>query len=140
MHKDFDAMLAELGGRPTFTVGGEKFTCRAKLPWRKFRSMLDGLSDDDSDVEQGTHAMEAFLSAAVVRADRDRFVALLNMEDNDDDDTTGISPGEISSLSEWLMEHYTGKLNPSDESSSPGPPKTGRPSKVVSLNPRTSAG
>lgn len=136
MHKDFDAMLA---GRPTFTVGGQIFTARAKLPWRKFTSLLSAMSEA-VDSGGGTEATEKFLVMAVVRQDRERFKALLELDDNDDDDAVGISPGEITELSSWLMEHYTGKRSEGDESSSDGPPKTGPPRKVVSLSARTAAG
>jgi hypothetical protein len=139
MHKDFDAMLAEAGGRPTFTIGGQTFTCRAKLPWRKFTSML-ALMTGASEAGDGAQATESFLTAAVVAKDRDRWVEMLNMEDNDEDDTVGISPGEINDLAEWLMEHYTGKRPASGESSSAGQSNTGPSRKVVSLNPRKATG
>lgn len=140
MHKDFDAYLnADGGGRPTFTVGGSTFTCRAKLPWRKFTSLLAAMTGAD-ETGEGAAATERFLTMAIVREQRDRFEALLNLEDNDEDDTVGISPGEVNELAEWLMEHYTGKRSASDASSSDGPPNTGRPRKVVSLSARSSAG
>jgi hypothetical protein len=136
MHKDFDAMLA---GRPTFTIGGQSFTARAKLPWRKFTSLL-GAMTEAVDGGGGTEATEKFLVMAVVRDDRERFKALLELDDNDDDDSVGISPNEITELSTWLMEHYTGKNSDSGDSSSGGPPKTGQPRKVVSLSARSNAG
>jgi hypothetical protein len=136
MHKDFDAMLS---GRPTFAVGGQTFTCRAKLPWRKFTSLLTAMTGA-AEGGDGAEATERFLTMAVVAADRDRFAALLNLEDNDEDDTVGISPGEITDLSTWLMEHYTGKHSANDGSSSDGPPTTGQSRKVVSLNPRKATG
>lgn len=139
MHKDFDAFLAERGGRPTFTVGGQTFTARAKLPWRRFTSLLGVMTGADEGGE-GAQATEQFLAAAVVAKDRERFLALLNLEDNDDDDEVGISPGEVNELAEWLMGHYTGKHSEQDGSSSDGPPATGQRRKVVSLNPRTATG
>lgn len=139
MHKDFDAYLNEHGGRPTFTVGGQTFTARAKLPWRKFTALLSVMTGA-GETGEGAQATEHFLAAAVVAGDRERFTALLNLEDNDEDDAVGISPGEVNELAEWLMEHYTGKRPERDESSSAGQPATGQRRKVVSLNPRTAAG
>jgi hypothetical protein len=139
MHRDFDAMLAEAGGRPTFTIGGQTFTCRAKLPWRKFTSLL-AVMTGASEAGDGAQATEGFLTAAVVAKDRARWIELLNLEDNDDDDTVGISPGEINELAEWLMEYYTGKRSGNAESSSAGPSSTGQSRKVVSLNPRKATG
>ncbi len=129
--RDFDAMVAAGEGRPQFTIGGQKFTARSKLPWKKFGALIDAMTADDAGIE----ATESFLCMSVVRADRERFRALLDNEDDDDDESVA-SPAQINALASWLMEHYTGKLSENDESSSDGPSSTGPQRRVVSLSRR----
>lgn len=140
--KDYDAMVASQG-RPTFTVGGQSFQARAKIPWRRLQALLDVMSSAEVSLAEGA---ERFLSTAVIKADRERFLSLLHVgADEQDDDDGGeeqecVSTQQLNAILDDLLEHYTGKLEDSAGSSSPGPPGTGRPRKVVSLDSRKAAG
>ena len=128
--KDFDAMLAEKAGvRPTFIVAGQEFTARAKLPYKKFVRLMGALGADDADPDEAT---EKFFSTVIVKEDRERFLAVLNSED--DDDERIIDAAQINQITEWLLSIYTGKELTSSDSSSDGSSTTGRPRNVVSLS------
>lgn len=130
--KDFDAMLAEkVGGRPSFQLCGEKFECRSKLPWRKWNAMILSLQLEDNTAED---TVENFFNLVLVKQDRERFFALIDKEDEDDDEETFVSDEQIGKVMSWLLDYYTGKAEQSDESSSDKPPTTGRPAKRVSLS------
>lgn len=135
--RDFDAMLSEKAGvRPTFRVGGQEFTAKAKIPYKRFRAFLESL--DGEDVDEAAK-FEDFMQLALVRDDRERFRQLLDA-DGDDDDEDVVAIGQVGQITEWLIEHYTGKAAPNSDSSSDGSAPTGAPGNVVSLNPRTNAG
>lgn len=130
--RDFDAMLAERAGvRPTFRVGGQEFTVRAKLPFKRFATLVNSEQDDEIT------ATEDFFRMVLVPADRDRFMALLDADGEEDTDGV-IDPEQVKLISEWLMELYTGKGRQSSDGSSDGAATTGPPPNVVSLNPRAS--
>ncbi|MDP8971150.1 MAG: hypothetical protein M3N52_11790 [Actinomycetota bacterium] len=136
--RDFDAMLAEKAGvRPTFTVAGQTFTARAKVPFKKFTRMLAAI-DDDADV---VDTAEKLFDLALIKADRQRFQDLLDADGDDEgDEDAVVSLAQLNQITEWLMEIYTGKPQTSTNSSSPGPSETGPSSNVVSLTPRTQTG
>lgn len=139
MHKDFDAMLAaQTGNKPTFTIAGQTFTLRAKIPFAKWNSLIAFMQNDDVDAMQQT---AKFFNTVLVRADRARFAELLAVgdEDDDDDETPSIGLDQMSPLTDWAMEHFTGKLQSSSNGSTPGSAETGAPRNVVSLNARTTA-
>lgn len=132
--RDFDAFLADKAGvRPTFKVGGQEFTVKAKLPFKKFASTVTALSEEDDEVKQA----EDFFSLVLVPGDRDRFFELLDAE-GDDDGNGVVTPEQIGALMEWLMEHYTGKHRPHSDGSSLGLGSTSPQPNVVSLSARAS--
>jgi len=132
--KDFDAMLAERAGkRPTFKVGGQEFTARAKLPYKRFQKIMATMTADDTDVDEGT---EMFFRSVIIPADRDRFLALLNNEDDDDNEDSVVDAYQLNQITEWLLGIYTGKAETSSSSSSDGSATTGVSRNVVSLNSR----
>lgn len=132
--RDFDAMLAERAGvAHTFRVGGQEFRLRHKLAHRKWLKLLAAMRADDTDEQKAT---ADFFAAVVVKADRQRFLDLLDKEDDDEDDEAVIDFSQLDALTDWIMEIITGKLQKSSGSSSPGANKTGAPVNVVSLNPR----
>lgn len=134
--RDFDAFLAEKAGvRPTFRVGGQDFTMRAKLPFKKFAKLVGAVSEDEDEIE----TTEKFFRMVLVPADRDRFMALLDAE-AEDDDAEVISPEQVGELMEWAMGFYTGKQPASSDGSPPGASTTGPQRNVVSLNSRSQAG
>jgi hypothetical protein len=137
--RDFDAMLAEkMGERPTFTVAGQTFTLRSKLPYAKWNKLLAGMRSEDTDAHQVT---VEFFNTVLIKADRPRFAELLNDDGDDDEDESGVlDMSQMDAITDWVMEHYTGKLQSSSPGSSPGASATGQPRNVVSLNARTSAG
>lgn len=139
--RDFDAMLAARAGvRPTFRVGGQVFTVKARLPSKKFRNLLASFADEDVDEDQAT---VDFFTLCLVKSDRERFFALLDAEgedaDDDDQDDGVIDMEQLNAITEWLMELYTGKARPSSTSSSGGSDSTGTSPKVVSLSSRQQA-
>src|ERR1700759_2797346 len=90
--RDFDAMLAEKAGvRPTFKVGGQEFTLRSKLPYGKWNKLLNFMRADETDADEAT---TKFFETVLVRADRERFLSLIDLdgvrEDDDDDDESVI--------------------------------------------------
>ncbi len=135
MHKDFDAMLREKAGdKPTFTIAGQTFTLRARLPYKQWNKLVALMRADDGDNMDSTHT---FFNTVLVRADRERFAALLESEDDEDEQVIGVA--EMSDLTDYVMEHFTGKLLSSSNGSSPGSNGTGQSRNVVSLSARTTA-
>jgi len=131
--KDFDAMLAERAGvRPTFKVSGQEFQVRSKLPYKKFQSMMAAMTAEGADTDAAT---DEFFRAVITKADRDRFLALLN-DDGEDDEDRVIDPAQMGAIIDWLISLYTGKAHTSSASSSDGPNPTGLQRNVVSLSPR----
>lgn len=135
--RDFDAMLAERAGvRPTFRVAGQLFTVKAKLPFKRFQTLLSSLASDDVDEDAKT---EEFFRLCLVAQDRERFFTLLDYDGEGDevDEWAVVSPEQVAALTEWLMELYTGKSLGNSASSSNGSAETGAPPNVVSLNSRS---
>jgi hypothetical protein len=137
--RDFDAMLAEQAGvRPTFKVGGQEFTLRAKLPYTKWNKLVAHMRADDTDAMEAT---SEFFNTVLIRSDRERFAALLEQEDDDSEDEVGvIGLSQMDALTDWVMEYFTGKLQSSSNGSSPGANGTGQQRNVVSLSSRNTAG
>lgn len=125
-------MISEVSGRPTFTLGGQKWTCRSKLPWRKFIAYMSSLEDIENNVLE---RVEEFFSFALVQPDRERFTELLN-SDNEDDEKV-VSPSQVNAILEWLLEYYQGKAEKNQENSSDGPQRDGQSLSVPSLPAQT---
>lgn len=138
--RDFDAMLAEKSGvRPTFKIGGQEFTLRAKMSYGRWTKLLAAMRSDDVTPEE---ANVRFFRAAVVPGDRDRFLALLSKgedEDDDVDDENVIGVEELEPLLDWVMEHFTGKALGNSNGSSPGSNSTGPQPNVISLSAKQPA-
>lgn len=134
--RDFDAMLAEQAGiRPTFKIGGQEFSLRAKLPYTRWNKLLTVMRDDGTNPDTAT---AEFFNTVLIRADRERFLELLNKEEDDDDDTV-IGLSQMDQLTDWCMEHFTGKALNSSDGSSPGVSGTGPAQNVVSLGAKKAA-
>jgi len=134
--RDFDQMLAEkAGARPTFTVGGQTFTLRAKLPYKRWNKLLASMRAEDVDPQEAT---ADFFDVVLIRADRPRFRELLD-RDGDDDDDDVIDLSQMDAITDWAMEHFTGKLQSSSGSSSHGANGTGPAPNVVSLQSRNTS-
>lgn len=135
--RDFDAMLAEQAGiRPTFKVGGQEFTLRSKLPYKRWNRLLAVMRNDDTDPDTAT---SEFFNTVLIAADRQRFLDLLDKEDDDEDDEAVIGLDQMDGLTDWCMEHFTGKLRNSSNGSSPGASGTGPAPNVVSLGSKKAA-
>lgn len=134
--RDFDAMLAEKAGvRPTFKVAGQEFTLRAKLPYGRWNKLLAVMRDDETDAMAAT---AEFFNTVLIKADRERFLAALEQDpDDDSDDEAVVDLSQMDALTEWIMGFYTGKLQSNTNGSSPGANGTGQPPNVVSLSSRT---
>jgi hypothetical protein len=131
MLSSYDAWADEQATPSPFTIGGQTFVPRRRLPWRKYGQlfMRIQLTADSGELMALT---EEFLLLTLKKEDRERFSALLAAEDDDD---AVVSSAQINKLSEDLMNFYTGKVPPSDSSSPDGQPETGLPLRSVSLNP-----
>lgn len=135
MHHDFDVMLAaKSGDRPTFTIAGQTFTLRAKLPYSRWNKMMRKMTADGVDPHEAT---KDFMRAVLIKADRQRFIDLLDKEDDEDDEDAVIDLSQMDALTDMIMEHFTGKLTRSTGSSMPGVNGTGPAPSVVSLSSRT---
>jgi len=133
--RDFDAMLAEKAGvRPTFKIGGQIFTLRSKLPYSRWTKIIAAMRDDDVSGEQ---ANEQFFRAVLIPSDRERFMELLNSENDDDGAVIGMQ--EMDELLDWAMSHFTGKAPSNSNGSSPGAGETGQRPNVISLSAKAPA-
>lgn len=138
-HKDYDAMVAEqLGERPTFTLGGQTFTCRLKLHWRKQSKIFLALANAEGD--QVSEASVSFVRACLIPACREAFDALVAEPEDDEyeDDAAVVNRSQLNALMDDLFDYYAGKAETSDDGSSSSPASTGEPSNVVSLNSKES--
>jgi len=134
--RDFDAMLAEQAGtRPTFRIGGQEFTLRSKLPYTRWNKLMAVMRSDDTDVDEAT---KEFFNTVLVKADRQRFADLLE-NDGDDDDDAVVGLDQMNELTDWVLEHFTGKAPNSTGGSSPGANGTGPAPNVVSLGSKKAA-
>ena len=114
---DFDAMLREkTGAPPTFHIGGQDFTCRTKVPWRKLDSLVfqirTGLYAEDKTEQDLT---EDFFKMVIIKDDRQRFIDLLNADGDDDDDEVA-DYAQVGKLTNWLMDIYLKRFNETQES------------------------
>lgn len=129
-------MLAEQAGvRPTFKVGGQEFTLRAKLPYASWNRLLAVMRDDDTTPDDAT---KKFFDTVLIKADRERFWSLLQKDDEEDDDNV-IGMDQMDGLTDWVMEHFTGKARKNSDGSSPGANGTGAAPNVVSLGSKKAA-
>ncbi len=136
--RDFDAMLAEKAGvRPTFKIAGQEFTLRAKLPYAKWQKLQHAMRSDDITSHE---ANQLFFGAVLARGDVDRFLNLLDTEDTDnDDDADLIGSDQLDALTEWALEHFTGKAPENANGSAPGSNATGESPNVRSLRSKRAA-
>lgn len=135
--RDFDAMLAEKRkATAQFKLGGQVFTLRRKLSAARWFAMLATMRSDDIDVED---ANRQFFSTVIKASDRERFLAMYEADEGDDDDGDVVDIALVNDLVNWAMEYYTGKPVDDSSSSSPGASETGPPPNVVSLTARTTA-
>lgn len=135
--RDFDAMVAEKAGvKPTFTVAGQSFTLRAKLPWAKWNQLLAVMRAEDAE---NVAATEQFFDTVLIKADRQRFKDLLNDNGDDSDDDNVIGLDQMDAITDWVMGHFTGKLQSSSNGSSPGASGTGAQPNVISLSSKEPA-
>lgn len=128
-------MLAEQAGiRPTFKIGGQEFTLRAKLPYTRWNKLLAVMRDDDTSQDDATRE---FFNTVLIAADRQRFLDLLHADSEDDEQVIGME--QVDALTDWIMEHFTGKRRNSSDGSSPGANGTGAAPNVVSLGAKKPA-
>jgi hypothetical protein len=132
-YKDFDNWLREQRGDVSFTVGGQTFTGRKRVPWQKMNKYLMSLGAEGTD---GIEQTKEFFEMVLVKKDRKRFIDAIDYDGDDDDKV--IASEQIRVILDWLLGVYTGKAPNEEASSSPEPPTTGVQSNVVSLNPAAS--
>lgn len=129
-------MVAASGdGRPEFRLGGQQFTCRSRLPWDKFAGLMEKISAPDNE-DSEMEVQLKFFRLCLISRDRKRFEHALVSDDDDDDDLSDIriiGPEQVASLTEWLMDYYTGKMEASVSTSGTGLATTGESLNVVSL-------
>lgn len=135
--RDFDTLQCSA---QSFKVGGQQFTTRKKVPFKKLSRFIDAANAPDADdVEEA----EKFFNLVLIRGDRQRLLDLLDADSDDDADADHVvGLDQVRGIMSWLVEHYTGKAETSSDGFSPGVPaaETGASSNVVSLNPRAQAG
>lgn len=135
--RDFDAMVAETAGvKPTFTVAGQIFTLRAKLPWAKWQQLLAVMRSEDAE---NVAATAEFFDTVLIKSDRQRFKDLMTDNGDDTDDELVIGLQQMDAITEWAMEHFTGKLPSSSGGSTPGVNGTGPQPNVISLSSKAPA-
>ena len=125
---------------------GDVFHARPKIPagvLLRFAAMSDG--DDDDSVNVGgmaTHVVE-FMKRAISRKDLDRFLSMLNLDENDDalpdvdedDDAPCIDLAELIEIATWLAGEYSGG-RPTGTASENGSAETATgPDSTVGLSP-----
>ena len=121
-YRDFDAMVASTG-RPSFTVGGQKYEARSKLPWHTYNAITAAAAEAESQDER--EFTLKFFNTVLLKDDRKRFTKALTADPENVDDADVIGVNQLNDLMEWLMEHYTGKLQASASSTSNGLALTG---------------
>ena len=135
-HTDYDAWLIEhLGGRHTFRVAGQDFTCKIRMSWRKYGALFFELAEATTGPAI-LDAQEAFILACVVKTDRERAAALLVRDDDDDEEGIVASP-QLRRIVDDLMDYYAGKLGGSDNGSTSAQSDAGPASNVTSLSARS---
>ncbi|HYJ33831.1 MAG TPA: hypothetical protein VE326_11480 [Candidatus Binatia bacterium] len=126
-YKDFDSWLAEQRGEVTFTVGGQTYTGRKRVPWQKMNKYLMSLGEDTDGIE----STKDFFRMVLVPADRERFVAAIDYDGDDDEQI--LASEQVGKILDWLLGIYTGKGEKDKPVSTDS-----QPSNVVSLNPKAS--
>lgn len=104
--KNFDSDGSKKAERPNFEVAGQHFTCRAKLSFRKWRTLFSDL-DEETNTVDGLVRINDFFQAVLLPGDRERFAELLESEDDDDDEQV-LELQTLNDIIKWLMEHYSG--------------------------------
>lgn len=107
--RDFDAEV-ELRDRPSFRLGGETFTCKAKLSFRKIQKLLGAFTGNVAESEL-ILKVDEFFAVVLMKDDVDRFFAMLDAADEVDDGDGAVDLGQIRDLMVWLVEHYTGNVS-----------------------------
>lgn len=126
--KDFDAAL---DAPEPFVVGGQTFMPRKNVPHLTYLRKLRELRSGDNQTDYDTKLID-FMSALVVKGDRDRLRDLLSADDEDSD---GVTDGQMRELVTWLMELNSGKPKTNSGSSTTGLATTGELSSQESLPP-----
>jgi hypothetical protein len=131
--KNFDELVTGRKKEP-FKLGGQTFTIRARLHSRRFARMLKDCQDAEG-AEASIDAAGRFMNRALIVKDRERFQQLIDGDDDDDDDAKVVTFEQLRELVDWCVDHYTGKHDTQEESSTPGSPPTPTPRNVVSFQP-----
>jgi len=132
--KDFDELVRGRK-REAFKLGGETFHIRSKLHARRFARMIRAVENIEG-AEAAIDVTVGFMDKVLLPEDRDKFRALMAVEDDDDDkadDEKAVTLEQVNELVDWVIEHYTGKRLTPGESSSPGAESTQTPHNVVSF-------
>ncbi len=116
-HKDFGAP-ASTDEPITFTLYGETFRCAPSIQGRTLLQFIS-MSGDDESPDKGASAVLQFFDSALVKADRERFVAMTSSED------TVVPLETLASIMEWLVEQYSGRPTEPPSPSEPGELITG---------------
>lgn len=131
--RDFDEArkeAARVSDPPSFQLGGETFTCLAKVPLGFSFELMDAPEVSPETNAGAIHAMTKFLRRILVDEDNvARFDALLARRE---DPITG---GDILDVSVWLGELYSGRPFGNAESSSNSPPTNGTASSAPNSGP-----
>lgn len=136
-YKDYDAMLSEkFGGAPTFKAAGLTWTCKPKLPWKKFSTLIISLSVSSATGEATLEQTEKFFGLVLVKSDRQAFLDLLKTMEEDDDVDEVLDSRQVNMILDDLLDFYTGKESSNASNSSTSPPGAGQQSNVTSLTPR----
>lgn len=137
--RDFDAAMQSIG-RPTFVLGGQKFTCRApaKMAWAKWNNIIMDLDGGPAgSVKAEVERTKGLLKKVIIASDRQRFMDLLEYEGDDegeDEDDVVVSNKQVGELLNWVLETYTGKGETSESTLSEPPSDAGLPVKRASLS------
>jgi hypothetical protein len=102
----------------TFTLYGETFRCAPSIQGRTLLQFIS-MSGDDESPDKGASAVLQFFDSALVKADRERFVAMTSSED------TVVPLETLASIMEWLVEQYSGRPTEPPLPSEPGELTTG---------------
>lgn len=126
-HRDFDAARAEIEGPPlTFTLCGEEFRCRAKIP---AGPILKLASQHDLQGLEAIDALGQFLYSIVVPDQADTLRKVI------DEDVTVPLAVEIVA---WVIEESTGRPLPMLSDLPLPASEDGPSSNLVSLSPAES--
>lgn len=131
-HRDFSASLDEaLANRPTFTLQGIDFMCKPSLPWRSMAKAITAIDAASEAPEELEKAIVGFFDIVLIKAARPKMRALLEAEDEDEDDALPVSMQQLTDVVRWVVEQYTGSPTQPSSDSSASPNGTGEGSKAA---------